>query len=128
MLRLMLRAGAVVLLLVAAGCNRDAYDREHSSLRAAGGDPERGAQLITRYGCGGCHVIGGIPDAVGNVGPPLKDISKRIYIAGKLKNTPDNLEHWIEDPQSVVPGNVMPKMGITRSEARDITAYLYARN
>lgn len=42
-----------------------------------------------------------------------------------LRNTPDNLMSWLENPQRVVPGNVMPDMGITAQDARDIAAYLY---
>jgi cytochrome c1 len=30
-----------------------------------------------------------------------------------------------EHPQSVVPGNAMPEMGITEAQARDIASYLY---
>ncbi len=63
--------------------------------------------------------------ANGNVGPPLNGIGERIYIAGMLRNTPAGLVLWIRAPQSVVPGNVMPDMGISEAQARDIAAYLY---
>jgi cytochrome c1 len=52
-------------------------------------------------------------------------MARRVYVAGLLRNTPDNMVRWISDPQSVVPGNAMPNMGITAAQARDITAYLY---
>jgi cytochrome c1 len=42
-----------------------------------------------------------------------------------LRNTPENLVHWVQHPQSVVPGNAMPEMGITEAQARDIASYLY---
>ena len=42
-----------------------------------------------------------------------------------LRNTPDNLVRWMRNPQSVVPGNAMPDMGVTEAQARDIAAYLY---
>ena len=32
---------------------------------------------------------------------------------------------WIQHPQAVDPKNVMPELGITDQEARDISAYLY---
>lgn len=45
------------------------------------GDPKRGMDLIKQYGCGGCHLIPGIVDATGNVGPPLLHVGTRTYIA-----------------------------------------------
>lgn len=42
-------------------------------------------------------------------------------------NTPGNLMHWIQHPQTVVPGNGMPELGVTEDQARDIAAYLYAQ-
>lgn len=92
---------------------------------ATGGDPAHGAALIRDYGCGSCHQIPGIPDADGLVGPPLSNIAIRVYIAGMLRNSPDNLMFWLRHPQEVVPGNVMPDMGVTAPDARDIAAYLY---
>ncbi len=61
----------------------------------------------------------------GNVGPPLLGIGDRSFIAGMLSNEPANLIRWIRFPQSVVPGNAMPNMGVSDQEARDIAAYLY---
>jgi cytochrome c2 len=89
-----------------------------------GANADRGAKLIRQYGCGGCHTIPGIADAQGLVGPPLTRLASRVYIAGMLRNTPDNLALWIRDPQGIVPGNVMPNMGIDAQNARDIAAYL----
>jgi cytochrome c2 len=59
------------------------------------------------------------------VGPPLTDIGRRIYLAGVLRNTPENMMFWLQNPQRVVPGNAMPDMGLTRDQAQDIAAYLY---
>jgi cytochrome c oxidase cbb3-type subunit 3 len=90
-----------------------------------GGDAHRGAQLILANGCGGCHKIPGIKNATGLVGPPLTKIADRAVIAGVLPNTPGNMMAWIEQPQSIVPGNAMPNLGLNDNETRDITAYLY---
>jgi cytochrome c2 len=89
------------------------------------GDPVAGTHQIQRYGCGACHAIPGVPGAHGAVGPPLGGIASRRIIAGRLPNTPDNLIHWIENPQAVEPGNVMPDLGVSAADARDIAAYLY---
>ena len=90
-----------------------------------GGDSNQGAYLIQKFGCGTCHTIPGIADADGQVGPPLNAMGQRVYLAGKLRNTPDNMVRWLRDPQAVVPENVMPNMGLTKAQARDVAAYLY---
>jgi cytochrome c len=89
------------------------------------GDPKRGMDLIKQYGCGGCHLIPGIIDATGNVGPPLLHVGTRTYIAGFFSNSPENMALWIQDPQRALPGNAMPRMGVTPQDSRDITAFLY---
>lgn len=89
------------------------------------GDARRGADLVRQYQCGGCHDIPGIARADGNVGPPLHRIGTRTYIAGYIRNSPDNMADWIEDPQRALPGNAMPRMGISQKDARDIAAFLY---
>lgn len=93
--------------------------------RVEGGQPEQGRQMIKKYGCGGCHTVPGVPGAQGRVGPALDELAWKGYIAGELPNTPDNLIYWIQFPQEVDPGNAMPNVNVTESDARDIAAYLY---
>ncbi|MEF2073614.1 c-type cytochrome [Consotaella aegiceratis] len=88
------------------------------------GDSEIGARRIDDAGCGSCHIIPGIRDAKGLVGPPLDHMARRAYIAGLLRNTPGNMVSWLRSPQAIVPGNAMPDMGLSEQEARDIAAYL----
>jgi cytochrome c2 len=85
---------------------------------------DKGAKLIEANGCGACHSIPGVNGAEGVVGPPLDNIGRRVYLAGLLRNTPENMASWVQHPQAYVPGNAMPEMGLTRDEARAITAYL----
>jgi cytochrome c len=115
---------AAALGLAALGGCREAHGGQPAHL-VAGGNAGRGEQAIQKYGCGACHVIPGIDNAQGAVGPPLIGFGRRTYIAGEVANTPENLVHWIEVPQSIEPGTAMPNMGITEGEARDIAAYLY---
>ena len=88
------------------------------------GSPAHGAELIAEKGCGACHMIPGIAGANGLVGPPLTLMGKRIFVAGLLRNTPQNLAAWVLEPQHFVPGNAMPSTGLTESEALDVAAYL----
>jgi len=112
---------AAAALTSCGGAERDAAPPQV----ARSGDPDRGSQLISSYGCASCHTIPGVADAHGLVGPPLTHFARRSYIAGMLPNTEANLHRWIENPQDVVPGNAMPDLGVTPQDAADITAYLY---
>jgi cytochrome c len=91
----------------------------------AGGDAQRGADALRQYGCGACHRIPGIAGADGNVGPPLERIARRVYLAGVLANTPENMIRWIQVPQQIAPLTAMPDMHVTAGDARDIATYLY---
>lgn len=46
-------------------------------------------------------------------------------IAGSLPNTPANLAAFVRNAPAAKPGTTMPAMPISRSEARDVAAYLY---
>jgi cytochrome c2 len=94
-------------------------------MQLTGGDPDRGVEMIGRYGCAACHTIPGIRGANALVGPPLTRIASRSYLAGQIQNTPGNMVRWIQHPREVERGTAMPEMGVTDSDARDIAAYLY---
>jgi cytochrome c1 len=98
---------------------------KQAAAKATGGSPDLGKIAINYHGCGACHTIPGIPGAYGNIGPSLKQIGSRNYIAGVQKNTPQNLMHWIENPQAIDSKTAMPNLHISAADARDITAYLY---
>lgn len=93
--------------------------------QVAGADPSRAPALIRGYGCHSCHLIPGVEGADGLVGPPLIHWGERVYIAGYLPNQPENLVHWIMDPQRFREQTAMPDMGVTERDARDIAAYLF---
>jgi cytochrome c len=112
------------LLVLVLAMPLSACGRSQATI-VADGDAHHGAKLIRQMGCGGCHTIPGVADARGNVGPPLTAIADRAFIAGVLPNTPENMRAWIRAPQTIVPGNAMPDMGIDEADARDIAAYLY---
>jgi cytochrome c len=117
---------ALVIVLVAAtavlasGCQLSEPYRTVS-----GGDAKRGEAALEHYGCGSCHVIPGVRDADGMVGPPLVWFGRRTVIAGEVANTPDELIAWLVDPQHIEPATAMPNLGVTPADARDMAAYLY---
>ena len=104
-----------------------AHERDQLRIHAAattGGDPRRGEAMFIQYGCGSCHALKNVRTATGGVGPPLDGIALRVIIGGHLSNTPDNMQRWIRDPQSVDPNTAMPNMGVTERDALDMSAYL----
>ena len=106
-----------------AGCY-DEMERYTSVTNPTSGSAKNGAALIAQYGCGSCHIVPGVAGANGLVGPPLTHMGRRVYIAGMLRNSPENMIAWLENPQAIVAGNVMPRMGLNRNQAQDIAAYL----
>jgi cytochrome c len=96
-----------------------------SAAMAGLGDAKRGRQLVGQYGCGTCHQIPGVAAADGKVGPPLERIAKRVYLAGRIANTRENMARWIREPQAIDPRTAMPDMQVTEAHARDMVAYLY---
>ena len=116
------RAAAALLLTLSAG----ACIAPPPTPRPIG-DAAHGRQLLATYGCGSCHEIPGVAGADGMAGPPLDHFARRTIIGGYLPNTPPNLVHWIEAPQTVAPGNAMPDLGVADPDARDMAAYLGAQ-
>lgn len=75
--------------------------------------------------CVACHVIDGVPVAVGMVGPNLTHVASRQFIAGGiLENTPENLVRWLKDPQGVKPGNFMKIKQLDDQTVANMAAYL----
>jgi cytochrome c len=90
-----------------------------------GEDAARGRRLAERYGCVACHQIPGA-QVTGLVGPPLRGIAARAYLAGGVPNTAENVITWIRFPDRASPGTLMPNLGVSEPDARDLAAYLYA--
>ncbi len=118
-----IRAALVVLMFVASACASD--DGTQPGHSVPGGNAERGRELISQHACASCHVVPGVHDARGHVGPPLDHFDRRTYIAGVMPNNLESLMMWIMNPQRVLPGNAMPNMQLSARDARDIAAYLY---
>jgi cytochrome c len=114
----------ILLLLVLAACRGDLGEVQKT---VPNGDAQAGHEAIIAHGCGSCHVISGVANAIGHVGPALSDFEKQHYIAGNLPNTADNLIYWIQFPQSVEPGTAMPNLNVSETDARNIAAYLYSQ-
>lgn len=98
-----------------------------SNQATPGADPQRGHGAIVYLGCGACHIIGGVNGADGTVGPSLRHFSQGRFIAGQLPRTPSNAVRWIVNPPAIDPKTIMPNLGVSVQQARDIVAYLYSQ-
>jgi len=74
--------------------------------------------------CGSCHAIAGTP-ANGVAGPNLTHVASRATIgAGVLTNTPEHMAQWLQNPQAVKPGVLMPNFKLTPDQVNALTAYM----
>ncbi len=87
-------------------------------------DAHRGKHALEQYACATCHEIPGVTGATVPVGPSLRNLARRSYIAGVLPNTSDNLVRWLREPQRVKPGSAMPDLGVSERDARDMALFL----
>ncbi len=91
---------------------------------APGTTAATGAEVLQRSACVACHTIRGT-NARGVVGPDLTHVGSRTTLAaGMLDNTPENMAHWIRDPQGIKPGNKMVLVPPSDQDIAAIVAYL----
>ena len=81
-------------------------------------------QAIVEYRCGLCHQVRGT-HAAAVAAPDLTHLMTRRTIAsGRLVNNPRNLIGWIQDPQGLKPGCLMPNQYLSAQQLADVQAYL----
>jgi cytochrome c oxidase subunit II len=83
----------------------------------------RGLSLV-EYRCGLCHRVRGT--GAGAVSAPdlTHLMSRRTLAAGTLLNDSGNLAGWIQNPQDLKPGNLMPNQQLAPQQLADTLAYL----
>lgn len=106
--------GSVVMLCACIVASESPEDRQ----------AQQGRELLARYHCGSCHSIPGVAAAQGQFAASLAGYGQRSYIAGRVANDADTLARWIVNPASVVPGTLMPNLGVSAADARDMALYL----
>jgi len=83
-----------------------------------------GRRVFESTACINCHTIAGTV-ANGRFGPDLTHLMSRATIAaGAATNTHENLRNWIQDPNSIKPGSLMPAMKLNDQDLDALTAYL----
>jgi cytochrome c oxidase subunit 2 len=83
----------------------------------------RGLEMV-EFRCALCHQVRGT--GAGAVSAPdlTHVMSRRTLAAGTLANNPGNLAGWIQDPQGLKPGSLMPNQDLSGQQLSDVLAYL----
>jgi cytochrome c oxidase subunit II len=85
---------------------------------------EAGRQGFEHTACINCHAIAGTPGN-GRFGPDLTHLMSRATIAaGAAENTHDNLSLWIQKPDAIKRGSLMPAMQLSQSDVDAVVSYL----
>lgn len=104
------------------------FDRWRAAQLLPARAPQTAAQqrglAVVEYRCGLCHEVRGT-HAGASAAPDLTHLmSRRTIAAGLLPNTPGNLVGWIQNPQDIKPGNLMPNQYLPGDQLSDVQAYL----
>jgi cytochrome c oxidase subunit 2 len=106
---------------------REEFDRWVAAQQAAAAeDPavREGRELFLSLSCINCHTVRGTP-ANGLFGPDLTHLmSRRTLGSGVVRNSPQALQAWVDDPAVMKPGVLMPAMKLSNDELNKLTAYL----
>jgi cytochrome c oxidase subunit II len=83
-----------------------------------------GRRIFETTACINCHAVSGTAGN-GRFGPDLGHLMSRSTIAsGAVENTPANLRLWIQNPDAIKPGSLMPAMKLSDADLDAVTAYL----
>jgi cytochrome c oxidase subunit 2 len=83
-----------------------------------------GRRVFETTACVNCHAVSGTP-AAGRFGPDLTHLMSRHTIAaGAADNTAENLRMWIQNPEAIKPGSLMPAMQLGKSDLDALVHYM----
>lgn len=108
--------------------SREAFERWRTAQLQTAPPPATPAQTrglaLIEFRCGLCHAVRGTM-AGSSYGPDLTHLmSRRTIAAGILPNNPGALTGWIQSPQGVKPGALMPDQHLNGAQLNDIRDYL----
>src|ERR1700691_5722746 len=98
--------------------------QEERKLAVSNGEADEGRRIFETTACINCHTVSGTV-ADGRFGPDLTHLMSRDTIAsGAAPNTREQLKMWIQNPDSIKPGSLMPAMKLDEKDLDALTAYL----
>ena len=117
---------AKMLLRVSVDSPQDFAAWVRGQQRPAVQDPSvlAGRQVFEQTACINCHTVSGTP-ADGRFGPDLTHLMSRTTIAaGAAENTPENLRLWVQDPDKIKHGSLMPAMKLSDADLDAVVHYM----
>ena len=83
-----------------------------------------GRHVFETTACMNCHAIGGTA-ATGRFGPNLTHLmSRRTIASGAAENNRENLRLWVQNPDAIKPGSLMPAMKLSDADLDALVRYL----
>src|SRR5258708_18738799 len=83
-----------------------------------------GRRVIETTACINCHAVSRTA-ATGRFGPDLTHLmSRRTIASGAAENTKENLRLWIQNPDAIKPGSLMPAMKLSDADLDALVRYL----
>ena len=108
--------------------NRDAFDAWVSKMQATEGNvadkesADKGEALFAQS-CLGCHAVSAVAPA--GIGPNLTSFGDRNRTAGFMDHTEEAVVEWIQNSDTLKPGNLMPSYkDMSDEDAQAIAEYL----
>ena len=102
----------------------DAWVQAQRQAAARDESAAAGRQVFEATACINCHTVRGT-GANGRFGPDLTHLMSRATIAsGAAENTPENLRLWIENPDAIKSGSLMPAMKLSDSDLDALVRYM----
>ena len=117
---------AKMLLRVSVDSPEDFAAWVHGQQQSAVQDAsvEAGRRVFESTACINCHAVAGT-NANGRFGPDLTHLMSRATIAsGAAPNTPEKLRLWIQDPNKIKPGSLMPAMQLSDADMDALVSYM----
>jgi cytochrome c oxidase subunit 2 len=102
----------------------DAWVREQQQHAIEDEAALAGKRIFETTACINCHAIGGTV-ANGRYGPDLTHLmSRKTLASGAAANTPENLRLWIDNPEAIKPGSLMPAMKLNDADLDALVRYM----
>ena len=102
----------------------DAWVRAQQQSATVDEQVTAGRRVFETTSCVNCHAVAGTA-ATGRFGPDLTHLmSRRTIASGAAENTRDNLREWIEQPDAIKPGSLMPAMKLSNGDLDALVSYM----
>jgi cytochrome c oxidase subunit 2 len=117
---------AKMLLRVSVDSREDfaAWVRAQQQPATRDAEVSEGRRIFETTACVNCHAVTGTI-ANGRFGPDLTHLMSRDTIAsGAAENTPEKLHLWIQNPDAIKPGSLMPAMKLSDKDLDAVVSYM----